>query len=86
LFFFKVRLPQSILKPLQPLFQKLLRRLVLEKFLAQDIEMIESEQQTYLANRSRRYVEINPAIIAIQRLIVRQYEQFLQKSSQSNER
>jgi renierapurpurin 18,18'-hydroxylase len=86
LFFFKVRLPQSILKPLQPLLQKLLRGLVLRKFLAQDIEMIESEQRTYLANRDRRYVEINPAIIAIQRLIVRQYEQFLQQSSQKNER
>jgi len=55
------------------------QRFVLYKF-AQDIEMIESEQQTYLANR--RYVEINPAIIAIQRLIVRQYQQFMQKSSQ----
>jgi len=55
---------------------------VLYKFLAQDIEMIESEQQTYLANPHRRYVEINPAIIAIQRLIVRQYQQFMQKSSQ----
>lgn len=86
LFFFKVRLPQSILKPLQPLLQKLLRRLVLEKFLSQDIEMIESEQRTYNANRSRRYVEINPAIIAIQRLIVRQYEQFLQQSSQNNDK
>ena len=65
------------------MLQKLLRRLVLKKFLAQDIEMIESEQRTYLANRDRRYVEINPAIIAIQRLIVRQYEQFLQQSSQT---
>lgn len=83
LFFFKIRLPQSVLKPLQPLLQKLLRRFVLRKFLAQDIEMIESEQQTYLANPQRRYVEINPAIIAIQRLIVRQYEQFLQNSSQA---
>jgi hypothetical protein len=56
---------------------------VLNKFLAQDIEMIESEQRNYLANPQRRYVEINPAIIAIQRLIVQQYEQFVQKSSQS---
>ncbi len=86
LFFFKIRLPQSILKSLQPILQKLLRRFVLKKFLAQDIEMIESEQRTYLANPERRYVEINPAIIAIQRLIVRQYEQFLQESSQKNER
>lgn len=81
-FFFKVRLPKSILKPIEPLLRRLLQRFLL-KFLAQDIEMIESEQQNYLANPHRRYVEINPAIFAIQRLIVRQYEQFVQKSSQS---
>lgn len=82
LFFFKVRLPQWVLQPLKPLLIPLLQRFVLSKFLAQDIEMIESEQQNYLANPQRRYVEINPAIIAIQRLIVRQYEQFMQKSIQ----
>jgi hypothetical protein len=82
-FFFKVRLPKWILNPLKPLLQILLPRFVLLKFLAQDIEMIESEQQTYLANPQRRYVEINPAIIAIQRLIVRQHEKYMQKSSQS---
>lgn len=81
-FFFKVRLPKTILKPLKPLLRTLLQRFVLLKFLAQDIEMVESEQQTYLANPSRRYVEINPAIIAIQRLIVRKYQQFMQESSQ----
>jgi hypothetical protein len=36
------------------------------KFLQQDVEMMESEQRTYLANPQRRYVEINPAIIALQ--------------------
>lgn len=82
LFFFKVRLPGSVLRPLKPLLTVLIQRFILLKFLAQDIEMIESEQQTYLANRQRRYVEINPAIFAIQRLIVRQYEQFVQKSNQ----
>ncbi|MEP0807792.1 aromatic ring-hydroxylating dioxygenase subunit alpha [Trichocoleus sp. ST-U2] len=82
-FFFKVRLPKWVLNPLKPLLQILLPRFVLLKFLAQDIEMIESEQRTYLANPQRRYVEINPAIIAIQRLIVRQHEKFVQKSSQS---
>lgn len=82
-FFFKLRLPQWILKPLAPLLRKLLQRFMLMKFLAQDIEMMESEQKTYLANPQRRYVEINPAIIAIQRLIVRQYEQFLQTARQT---
>ncbi len=83
LFFFKVRLPAWALKPLKPLLRTLLQRVVLRKFISQDIDMMESEQQNYLANPHRRYVEINPAIIAIQRLIVRQYEQFMQKSSQS---
>ncbi len=83
LFFFKVRLPGWLLKPLKPLLRTLLQRVMLRKFISQDIEMMESEQQNYLANPHRRYVEINPAIIAIQRLIVRQYEQFMQKSSQS---
>ncbi len=83
LFFFKVRLPKLILQFLKPLLEPVIQRFVLNKFLAQDIEMIESEQRNYSANPQRRYVEINPAIIAIQRLIVRQYEQFVQKSSQS---
>ena len=82
LFFLKVRLPEWVLKPLKPSLVKVIRRFVFLKFLNQDIEMIESEQQTYLANRQRRYVEINPAIIAAQRLTVRQYDQFMQKSSQ----
>ena len=82
LFFFKVRLPRWVLNPLKPLLGEVIQRFVLMKFLSQDIEMIESEQQTYLADPQRRYVEINPAIIALQRVIVRQYEQFMQKSNQ----
>ncbi len=82
LFFFKVRLPKWILRPLMPLLSSLIQRFVLHKFLAQDMEMIQSEQQTYLANPQRHYVEVNPAIIALQRVMVRQYEQFVQESSQ----
>ncbi|MBW4573738.1 MAG: Rieske 2Fe-2S domain-containing protein [Aphanothece sp. CMT-3BRIN-NPC111] len=82
-FFFKVRLPKWLLMPLKPLLVIIIQRFVLLKFLAQDIGMIESEQQTYLANKQRRYVEINSAIVALQRAIVRQYEQFMQKSSQT---
>lgn len=80
-FFFKVRLPRWIPKELKLLLGKLIERFVLLKFLAQDVEMIESEQRNYLANQQRRYIEINPAIIAVQRLIVRQYEKFMQKCS-----
>ncbi|NET37039.1 MAG: aromatic ring-hydroxylating dioxygenase subunit alpha [Cyanothece sp. SIO1E1] len=83
LFFFRVRLPKWLLEPLQPLLNFLLQRFVLLKFLRQDVEMMESEQQVYLANPERRYVEVNPAILAIQRLTVRQYEQFMQQSRQS---
>lgn len=79
LFFFKVRLPGWLLRPLKPLLRWYIERFILLKFLAQDIDMMESEQQTYLSNPQRRYVEVNPAIIAVQRLIVRQYEQSVQK-------
>jgi hypothetical protein len=84
LFFFRIRLPQWLLKGLEPLLQVLLERFVLMKFLSQDIEMMESEQRQYSASPQRRYVEINPAIIAVQRLIVRQFERFTQSSSQIN--
>jgi renierapurpurin 18,18'-hydroxylase len=81
LFFFKVRLPQGLLKLIEPVLQTLLERFVLMRFLAQDVEMMESEQRQYLAKPTRRYVEINPAIIAVQRLIIRQYERFMQSTS-----
>ena len=74
LFFFKIRLPKWFRRLFEPLLQTILERFVFMRFLNQDIEMMESEQQTYLANPQRRYVEINPAIIAIQRLIVRQFD------------
>ncbi|MGB5962117.1 MAG: aromatic ring-hydroxylating dioxygenase subunit alpha [Coleofasciculaceae cyanobacterium] len=82
LFFLKIRLPKWLRRRIEPTIQKILRRFVFMKFLAQDIEMMHSEQQTYLKNPQRRYVEINPAIIAVERLILRQYENFVQKSNQ----
>ncbi|MEM7770539.1 MAG: aromatic ring-hydroxylating dioxygenase subunit alpha [Cyanobacteria bacterium P01_A01_bin.37] len=85
LFFFKVRLPQWFLTPLKPLIQKMIRTFMLQPFLNQDIEMMESEQEKYLAEPDRRFMEINPAIIALQRLIVRQYVQYVQQSSLSSE-
>jgi phenylpropionate dioxygenase-like ring-hydroxylating dioxygenase large terminal subunit len=81
-FYLKLRLPQWLLQRLAPLLQFVVRNFIFMRFLSQDIEMMESEQQTYLKNPQRRYVEINPAIIALERLIIRQYEQFVQKSSQ----
>ncbi|NJP09378.1 MAG: aromatic ring-hydroxylating dioxygenase subunit alpha [Leptolyngbyaceae cyanobacterium RU_5_1] len=81
MFFFKVRLPRWLLKWLHSLLNIVLKRFFLLKFIVQDKEMMESEQQTYLTNPERRYVEINPAIIAVQRLTVRQYEHFVQRLS-----
>lgn len=52
------------------------------RFVAQDAAMVASEQQAYQANPQRRYVEINPAILALQRVIIGQYEQFMQQSKQ----
>jgi phenylpropionate dioxygenase-like ring-hydroxylating dioxygenase large terminal subunit len=76
LLFLKVRLPKWLLNPLRPVLQPAILHLLFLRFLRQDIEMIESEQENYLKNPQRRYVEVNPAIIAVQRLIVRQYEQY----------
>ncbi|MEM9922248.1 MAG: aromatic ring-hydroxylating dioxygenase subunit alpha [Cyanobacteria bacterium P01_D01_bin.50] len=80
LLFIKIRLPQWFVKPLRKQIAKIVWRFLLKSFLDQDTEMIESEQKTYLANPQRRYVEINPAIIALQRVIVGQYEKFMQQS------
>ena len=82
LFLPKVRLPRWLKSALKPVFVPLVRRLLFMPFLEQDVEMMESEQRTYQQNPNRRYVEVNPAILALQRVIVRQYEQFVQQSSQ----
>ncbi|NET52193.1 MAG: aromatic ring-hydroxylating dioxygenase subunit alpha, partial [Merismopedia sp. SIO2A8] len=85
LFFFKLGLPKWLVQPLRPLLNWVVPRLMLQPFLNQDIEMMESEQRQYTSNPAQRYVEINPAIIALQRVIIRQYENFVQQSSQSSE-
>jgi renierapurpurin 18,18'-hydroxylase len=82
LLFLKLPLPIWLLRPIKAPLSWFILRFIFIKFLNQDVEMMESEQQTYLRDRQRRYVEINPAIIALQRLIIRQYEQFVQQSSQ----
>ncbi|NBD15033.1 MAG: Rieske 2Fe-2S domain-containing protein [Cyanobacteria bacterium] len=74
-FFFNLGLPQWLLNLIRPLLVWGLQRFVLHRFLAQDIEMVESEQETYLKNPQRQCVEVNPAIFAIQRLILKQSDQ-----------
>ncbi|MGB3615382.1 MAG: aromatic ring-hydroxylating dioxygenase subunit alpha [Elainellaceae cyanobacterium] len=79
LFFFRLKLPQWLIKVTYPVLSRVIRRFMLQPFLAQDIEMMESEQRQY-NRRPERYVEINPAIIALQRVMVRQYEKFAMPS------
>ena len=86
LFFFKLGLPTWLVKPLNPLLKRIVPRLMLQPFLNQDIGMMESEQRQYAKDPGQKYIEINPAIIALQRVIVRQYENFVQQSSQSSEK
>lgn len=83
LFLPKIRLPKWFLRSIKPAMVPLVRRFLFMPFLEQDIGMMESEQRTYSVNPQRRYVEVNPAIIALQRVIARQYEKFMQQSSQS---
>jgi phenylpropionate dioxygenase-like ring-hydroxylating dioxygenase large terminal subunit len=78
LFFLRIRLPRWLLTPLTPLLQRILNRFIFMRFIHQDAEMVASEQQHYLSQPHHRFVEINPAIIALQRLMIRQYEQYIQ--------
>ena len=83
LFLPKIRLPKWLLRTIKPVLVPIVLHFLFMPFLEQDVSMMESEQRTYEKNPKRRYVEVNPAIIALQRVIVRQYEQFMQQSSQS---
>lgn len=82
LFLPNLRLPRLLKRMIKPILVPIVRKLLFMPFLEQDVEMMESEQQTFLGNPQRRYVEVNPAILALQRVLVRQYEQFVQQSSQ----
>jgi phenylpropionate dioxygenase-like ring-hydroxylating dioxygenase large terminal subunit len=75
LFFSKVKIPK-ILAPFKPLIRYVLRHFVLAKVVQQDIEMNENEQEIYQNDRDRSFVEVNPAIFTLRRLIVRQDEQY----------
>ncbi|XGV94802.1 MAG: Rieske 2Fe-2S domain-containing protein [Leptolyngbya sp. BL-A-14] len=81
LLFLRLGLPMWIVKPLKPLIIPILRRFLFMRFLQQDITMMESAKRNYQASPSRRYVEVNPAIVALQRVIVRQYELFVHRST-----
>jgi renierapurpurin 18,18'-hydroxylase len=83
--FVKVRLPKRIVDPLRPILEPIIRNLFFLRFLRQDIEMIESEFEHYQKDPQRRYVEVNPAIIAVQRFMTKQYDRYLaSQSSKAN--
>lgn len=84
LMFLKLPLPNWLLRfGTQLGLEKLILERIFMKFLRQDVEMMESEQRTYSANPKRQYVEVNPAILALQRVIVGQYVKFMQQSRES---
>lgn len=79
--FLRLPIPNWLINPIRKPLMRLVRRYFFMPFLLQDVEMMESEQDNYRLNAQRRYVEINPAIIALQRVILRQYTQFVQQSA-----
>lgn len=79
-------MPKWLQSVVKPVLVPLVRRFLFMRFLEQDVEMMESEQRIFRQNPQRRYVEVNPAILALQRVLVRQYEQFVQQSSQLEHR
>jgi hypothetical protein len=72
--FARVRLPRWILEPIRILLKPLLREQLRMRLIRPDIAMIESEYVHYRQDPQRRYIEVNPAIIAVQRLMLRQYD------------
>lgn len=76
LFLPKIRLPRWFLRLTKPILVPVVLRFLFMPFLEQDVSMMESEQRTYNADATRRYVEVNPAIIALQRVMAKQYEIF----------
>lgn len=86
LMFLKLPLPQWLLSgPLARVLEKVILNSIFLKFLHQDVEMMESEQRNYSIDPQRNYVEVNPAIIALQRVIVGQYQRLEEPPSSALE-
>ena len=47
-------------------------KILLDRLIAQDVQMIEEEQRAYTRQPERKIVELNPALVAVQRLITAQ--------------
>ncbi len=76
LMFLKPGIPSRLWRPYKEVLARLLWRFVLKRFLDQDKEMIESEQATYDADPQAPRLEINPAIMALRRVIYEQFQQY----------
>jgi renierapurpurin 18,18'-hydroxylase len=81
----KVQLPRWLLNPLRTLLEPVIREQLFMRFLRQDIAMIESEFTNYQKDPQQRYVEVNPAIVAVQRLMIRQADLQVAVPSQSDQ-
>lgn len=75
LLFLKLPLPKGLVNLLRPVLVPIIRRFVIAPFQNEDIFVMESAQRTYETNSQQRMVEVNPAILALQRVIVRQFQQ-----------
>ena len=74
LMFIKLGLPAWLWQPIKRPVSKILWHTLLKRFLDQDKEMVESEQAAYSDDPGARRVEINPAIVALQRLIRQRFD------------
>ncbi len=81
----KVQLPSWLLNPLRTLLEPVIREKLFMRFLRQDIAMIESEFAHYQQDPQHRCVEVNPAIVAVQRLMIRQADRAVAAASERSE-
>ena len=69
----RVSIPRWLMKPLLHIANKVMIRPLLE----QDGDMVEAEQKAYEANGGGSAVELNPAVIEFQKLMVSKWESYL---------
>ncbi len=86
LMFLKPGIPSKFWQPYKEQLARLLWRFLLKRFLDQDKEMIESEQTTYNADPQARKIEINPAIMALRRVIYDQYQSHISATEATPEK
>lgn len=70
----QIRLPRRLVDRIRYPLSLLLWRWVVKPFLDQDIDVMESEQRAYQRDPARTNVEINPAVVAVQRITIAQHQ------------